>query len=82
MTPMMRFYDLDGQVYCRPCRDNLLANADRALAAYAGHDVSDIEVVRPRSFEALGDRPWAGNEVGGDRYVQCDGCCGQWGPDA
>lgn len=80
MAPM-RFYDLEGQVYCRPCRDRLLENVDRALAAYAGEDVSDMEIVRPRSFEAVGERPWAGNDEP-ERYIQCDGCMEQWGPDA
>lgn len=77
----MRFHDLNGAIYCTPCKDDLLVNADHAISAYAGYDVSDDEVVRPRDFEALGARPWAGNDEP-DRYIQCDGCMGQWGPDS
>lgn len=73
----MRFYDLEGQIYCRPCRDGLLTNAWLVLDG----GVEDAEPLRPRDFEALGYRPWAGNDEG-DRYVQCDGCMQQWGPDA
>lgn len=79
--PAMRFYDLEGMVYCKDCRDGLLQNTDRALSAYAGYDVSDIPILKPRNFEAVGDRPWAGNDTP-YRYIQCDGCMGQWGPDA
>lgn len=79
--PPARFYDLDGMVYCRSCHDRMLLNVDRALIGYAGGDVSGMDILRPRSFEALGPRPWAGNEEP-YRYVQCDGCMGQWGPDA
>lgn len=77
----MRFHDLNGMIYCTPCKEKILANIDKALSAYAGYDVSDVEDVKPRDFEALGDRPWAGNEEP-DRYIQCDGCMEQWGPDA
>lgn len=82
----MRFYELEGMVYCRNCRDNLLTNAWR-VATWTDDtgrrqlEVSDEPPLRPRSFEALGDRPWAGNAVG-ERYAQCDDCNGQWGPDA
>lgn len=80
---VMRFYDLQGQVYCRPCKDEMLVNADPMIAVGNGASMEEVldEVVHPRDFEALGPRPWAGNEAG-DRYVQCDGCDGQWGPDA
>ena len=77
----MRFYEAHGQVYCRDCRDGLLQNVDRALSAYAGHDVSGEEPERKSDYEALGSRPWAGNDEP-ERYIQCDGCNGQWGPDA
>lgn len=82
----MRFYDLGGQVLCRDCRDNLLTNAWRVHSYRddCGHpvlEVSDEPPLRPRDFEALGPRPWAGNDDP-ERYVQCDGCNGQWGPDA
>jgi hypothetical protein len=74
----MRFYDLGGTLLCRDCRDDLLTNAWRINVGYTdmGTQVittSDEPPLRPRDFEALGDRPWAG---------KCDNCNGQWGPDA
>lgn len=78
----MRFYKHDGgDIVCRPCRAVMLANVDAALSAYAGYDIGDDDRVYPRDFEALGLRPWAGEDEG-FRYVQCDRCLEQWGPDA
>jgi hypothetical protein len=73
----MRFYDgPDGEV-CRNCRDELLSNVWLVLDG----GVEDAEPLQPRDFQALGTRPWAGEDVG-DRYIQCNHCNGQWGPDA
>lgn len=74
----MRFYEgTNGAIVCRTCRDDLLTNAWMVVDG----GVEGEEPLRPRDFRALGERPWAGNYEP-DRYVQCDECGGQWGPDS
>lgn len=81
--PPMRFYESGSMQVCRPCRDDLLVNADARLAVAAGHTMEEVTdmITRKSDFTALGSRPWAGNDPP-DRYIQCDQCNGQWGPDA
>jgi hypothetical protein len=83
------FETRDGMIVCGPCRAILLAEwapgTGKAGVDAGGHSVvltiSPDEEVRPTDFTNLGRTPWAGNSEP-DRYIQCDQCLGQWGPDA
>lgn len=78
-----------GMIVCGPCRAKLLAEwapgTGKAGLDEGGRStvikISPDEEVRPSDFTNLGRTPWAGNSEP-DRYIQCDQCLGQWGPDA
>jgi len=69
----------EGGIYCQWCRAKMLEEwSPHAVAQKGG---TEDEMARPSDFRPLGRTPWAGNSVG-ERYMQCDNCNGQWGPDA
>lgn len=73
------WYETDDVIVCQSCKDEILRDwSPEAVRVKGGNEE---EMVRPSDFRALGRTPWAGNPPG-DRYMQCDNCLGQWGPDA
>lgn len=79
ITDRVSWFDINGVVVCGPCRREMLDEWSPAEVKRKGG--TEDEVCRPGDFTALGRTPWAGSEAGG-RYMQCDVCLGQWGPDA
>lgn len=73
------WYETDDVIVCGPCRRQLLDDWSPEMVRLKGGN--DEETCRPSDFRPLGRTPWAGSEPG-DRYMQCDNCLGQWGPDA
>ena len=73
------WYETTEGIFCQGCRAEALRNWSPEVVRDMGGN--EDEVVRPRDFTPLGRTPWSGNPPG-DRYMQCDGCNGQWGPDA
>lgn len=73
------WYECNDMIVCQWCRAEMLRDWNpQAVKAKGG---SEDEMVRRADFRPLGRTPWAGGDEG-DRYMQCDGCLGQWGPDA
>lgn len=69
----MIFYIQDGQIYCAKCRNELLLN--KGLT-------EEEEKLKPSDFRSMGERPWGDDEDPPYRYIQCDNCLQQFGPDA
>ena len=80
-TERPNWFELDDVIVCGPCRADLLREWSPEAVEAKGGDPNGDEVCRPRDFVNLGRTPWAGNEEP-LRYMQCDECGGQWGPDA
>lgn len=79
MADRPNFFRCDDSIVCAECRRKTLAAwSPEAVRAKGG---TEDEMVRASDFLNLGRTPWAGNPPG-DRYIQCDECLGQWGPDA
>lgn len=75
MTERPCWYECEGLIVCQDCRSSLLKQWA------PGSQISEDEVLRSENFTPLGRTPWAGNPSG-ERYMQCDNCQQQWGPDA
>ncbi len=78
-TDLPLWYEVGDNIVCEECKAETLRDWSPQMVEAKGG--TEDEMVRPKDFRALGRRPWAGSDEG-DRYMQCDFCQGQWGPDA
>jgi hypothetical protein len=74
------WYECNDMIVCQYCRAEMLRDWAPGTTK-GGVAISKDETVRRSDFSPLGRTPWAGNDEG-ERYMQCDGCNTQWGPDS